>query len=310
MKEVWKDIDGYEGLYRMSNRGRVKRITAIVIASNGGTRTFQGGVLSTPMNNHGYLYATLCKDGRTKKFLVHRLVADAFLSKKEGLEDIEHIDMDNENNSADNLRWCSKKDTSNRKFNRLREYNSSFGLLEEGEVWKDVAGYEGYYKVSNLGRVRSLSGWVRNNPYGILSPSSTRKGYLSVGLTKDGTCLKTVRVHRLVALAFLPNPDNLPQINHKDEDKTNNRADNLEWCTAKYNMNYGNRPQKSRETLLASGVIRRRAVGEFSSDGTLIRQYESITSAAKSVGHAPCYIYKRVLCKLKRIKEPTVWKYI
>ena len=103
----------------------------------------------------------------------------------------------------------------------------------QNEIWKDVPGYAGLYQVSNTGRVKSFK-----NQYGhgirILKGEKTQAGYIQVSLNK-----KRYKIHRLVAMAFIPNPDVLPQINHKNEIKTDNRAENLEWCTAKYNVNYG-----------------------------------------------------------------------
>ena len=101
------------------------------------------------------------------------------------------------------------------------------------EEWRPVVGYEGLYEVSNTGQVRSLDRYVKTC-YGsyrlhkgkVLRPGIRPDGYLVVSLQ-----YRMFRVHRLVAEAFLPNPDNLPQVNHKDEDKTNNNVDNLEWCT-------------------------------------------------------------------------------
>lgn len=102
------------------------------------------------------------------------------------------------------------------------------------EEWVDIIGYEGLYQVSNLGRVKSL----RNNI--IRKPVSNRKGYKQVGLWKEGEVTHP-SIHRLVALHFLEVPSNYEEmeVNHKDEDKTNNRADNLEWCTREYNQQYG-----------------------------------------------------------------------
>lgn len=103
----------------------------------------------------------------------------------------------------------------------------------QNEIWKDIPGYAGLYQVSNSGRVKSFK-----NQYGhgvrILNGEKTKSGYIQVSLNK-----KRYKIHRLVALAFIPNPDGLPQINHKNEIKTDNRAENLEWCTGKYNVNYG-----------------------------------------------------------------------
>ena len=109
------------------------------------------------------------------------------------------------------------------------------------EEWRDIEGYEGLYMVSNFGRVVSFQGC---NPR-IMKLGMTHKGYLHVGLQKNKQH-KTIVVHRLVAKAFIPNPDNLPQVNHKDECKTNNRVDNLEWCTDKYNHNYGTYIERQR----------------------------------------------------------------
>lgn len=118
------------------------------------------------------------------------------------------------------------------------------------EKWKCIKGYELYpiYQVSNYGRVKRLN----SNEHKILKPFY-KQGYLYIGLCKDGK-QKQFRLHRLVAEAFIPNPNNLPEVNHKDEDKTNNRADNLEWCTSKENTNYGSRNSKI-STALTKAVI-------------------------------------------------------
>lgn len=114
------------------------------------------------------------------------------------------------------------------------------------EEWRAVPGYEGLYEVSNIGNVRN----VRRNT--LLRLSKDCYGYIQVSLYKNGR-RTGLRVHRLVAEAFLPNPDNLPQVNHLDEDKTNNRVDNLEFCTAKYNLNYGTARIRSRNTNIKNG---------------------------------------------------------
>jgi hypothetical protein len=106
------------------------------------------------------------------------------------------------------------------------------------EIWKDIIGYEGLYQVSNLGRVKSLSRYDRLGRYHtgkILSDCDNGTGYRIVGLKVDGK-QKTFTIHRLVATAFIENLHNYDYVNHKDGDKTNNRVDNLEWCTASENM--------------------------------------------------------------------------
>lgn len=108
------------------------------------------------------------------------------------------------------------------------------------EVWKSISGYGGLYKVSSYGRVC--------NSQKVMKLTVDKRGYFSVGLHKNGKT-KTCSVHRLVAQAFLNNPDGLPEVNHKDEDKQNNSVENLEWCTRQYNCTYGNRIEKQKEAL-------------------------------------------------------------
>lgn len=126
------------------------------------------------------------------------------------------------------------------------------------EIWKDVKGYEGMYQVSNLGRVRSLDrvytyqsnsgkSYTRFFKGQMLTQGHVSK-YLQVALC-DRKHTRTPFVHRLVAEAFIPNPDNLPQVNHKDENPENNNVDNLEWCSASYNVNYGRRNEIVRSKL-------------------------------------------------------------
>ena len=117
------------------------------------------------------------------------------------------------------------------------------------EQFLDVKGYEGHYLVSNLGRVISLrnKGGLRKEPLVVKSwiNGHNKKGYNAVCLYKDGKT-KQVTIHRLVAEAFIPNPNNLPEVNHKDKNKRNNSADNLEWCDRKYNVNYSKDDIKDR----------------------------------------------------------------
>ena len=125
------------------------------------------------------------------------------------------------------------------------------------EVWKDVPNYEGRYEVSNFGRVRSLTHkesfvnrWggitTRIHKGRELKPKyDGKKNYLHVGLCDNGK-VNVINIHRLVAQVFIENPNNYPEVNHKDEDKTNNRVDNLEWCDRTYNNNYGSKVDTSR----------------------------------------------------------------
>ena len=130
------------------------------------------------------------------------------------------------------------------------------------EIWKDIQGYEGIYQVSSHGRVRSLDRIVvRPNGNGdyfakgkIIYVVLTKHGYNEVHLHKDNKT-KIYKVHRLVAQAFIKNPNNLPCVNHIDENKTNNNVNNLEWCTYKYNNNYGTKKNRQGEKTKMKTIL-------------------------------------------------------
>lgn len=162
------------------------------------------------------------------------------------------------------------------------------------EEWRDMSGFEGLYLISNLGRVKSVKRFKRNNGgiqlvnerLRILTPD--KDGYLRVCLSKDGRhYLKGV--HRLVAEAFIPNPDNLPVVNHKNEDKQDNRVENLEWCTVQYNTRYGNGIKKM-------AIKQGRPVLQISND-KVIKEYYSTGEASRQTGISQGSIYN--VCKGK-----------
>lgn len=148
------------------------------------------------------------------------------------------------------------------------------------EVWKDVPKYEGLYQVSNLGRVKSFRRCNKHRferEY-ILKPSVANNGYEQVTLY-DKTVRHKFLVHRLVAEAFIPNPNNYPQVNHKDENPLNNKVDNLEWCTSEYNNAYGTARIRIIET-------KSRPVEQLTIDGTIIAIYRSAKIAQEMLGVA------------------------
>lgn len=150
------------------------------------------------------------------------------------------------------------------------------------EIWKDVSGYEGLYEVSNYGRIRRDGKMIKQN-------KNVKSGYLSVMLCKNGKT-KRVYTHRLVGSAFIDNPSGFPVINHKDENKQNNYAENLEWCDRSYNNHYGeNAPVKSRE----------KAVIQKSKDGAILRVWDSAEKAYKGTGVTRQSIGKCCLGKRK-----------
>lgn len=147
----------------------------------------------------------------------------------------------------------------------------------EEEIWKDIPGYEGRYQASNLGRIRSLLDYHGRAQFLVLSQQLNTNGYYFVLLYKNNS-RRFVAVHRLVCAAFHKNPNNYPCVNHRDENRYNNRADNLEWCTQKYNSNYGTRNKRISEKANKKPVI------QISYNGTIISYYQTISNAAKASG--------------------------
>lgn len=169
----------------------------------------------------------------------------------------------------------------------------------EEEVWKPIKNWEGMYEVSSNGRVRS----IRRIGYGgriieerIMRQAKTRGNYLTVMLKDAKTNRKKrYRVSRLVAIAFIPNPYNLPQVNHKDEDRQNNNANNLEWCDCSYNLSYNNGRERRAEK-------HRKEVCQLNGYGEVICVFNSATSAAKHVNGFVTNISAVCLGKMKSYK--------
>ena len=178
----------------------------------------------------------------------------------------------------------------------------------ENEVWRPVAGFEGLYEISSLGRVKSVDRYVKQGTKNggirtfhvrekILPHKINTSGYPIVVLTRDGKSV-WMRVHRLLAAAFIPNPDNLPEIDHIDTNKQNYNIDNLRWVTHAQNMNNETTKKDSRSTVYSDEAIMRRILSsknngartspktifQFSLEGDLIAEHISINRAAKAVG--------------------------
>ena len=245
MEEIWKDVKGFEGRYQVSNMGRVRYPDTWITRPypNGNIvniRTRKGAIKKVILNRYGYSVAMTQKGCKDKETIpVCKLVASYF---GEGYEDgmqIIHVDGDISNNRIDNL---------------------SFKWMEDlpGEQWKPIKNFEGLYEVSNMGRFRSVYKYknttVRNGTPAIvpvrpklLYLNKIHSGYYHVILYKESKRYE-YSAHRLVALHFCEGYKRGYVVNHKDEDKSNNRADNLEWCTELYNHRYGTAIQRTAES--------------------------------------------------------------
>lgn len=163
------------------------------------------------------------------------------------------------------------------------------------EIWKDVNGYEGLYKVSNIGNILSLK-FNRGKKEKLLAKTLNQWGYYFVCLTKNEK-KDTSSIHRLVAEAFIPNPENKNTINHKDGNKINNHVSNLEWCTISENLKHSFKTGQ-RDHLLVGCT-------QLSKDGFLINDYKSVKQAEKETG-----VYSSNICRCLKGKTKSAGGFI
>lgn len=333
MEEVWKDVTGYEGFYKVSNYGRVKSVDREIISKNGDVRLLKGSIRKSSNNSKGYQHITLSKDNNQRTVFVHRLVAESFIPNPNKLPIVNHIDGDKSNNIVTNLEWVNNsqniihaleiglnnsyhdnnddilekepvitkkekilniykenpnlpiKDIANTvsisstyvsrviKMYEDKEYESrikknkskyrkkykdrrvekkrekELKTIDEFSLksgFKYIDGYEGIYAVSKNGEVLRaphyrdvyVQGEKRKYFYPekmmSLTPNSR---YPSINLNLDNE-VENFLIHRLVAQAFIPNPENKPYVNHIDGDPHNNHVSNLEWVTQSENINH------------------------------------------------------------------------
>lgn len=165
------------------------------------------------------------------------------------------------------------------------------------EEFKEIIGYEGWYWISNLGNVKSK--------FRQLKPCINKDGYHVVNLCKENR-MKTFNVHRLVALHFIDNPDNLPQVNHKDECKTNNCVTNLEWCTQQQNHDYGTRNERTgRSQMNKQGS---KALLQYDLQGNFIKEFPSVSEASREFGKSQANI-SRCANGFKNQAYGFIWKF-
>ena len=184
-------------------------------------------------------------------------------------------------------------------------------LLMKNEEWRDVAGYEGLYQVSSEGHVKSLERKVpkwdgeRTVKERILKPRTDHYGYLLVSLCAGGKS-KTLKVHRLVCEAFHDNPENKLDVNHINENKTDNRACNLEWCTRRENVNHGTRNVRAGKAI-AKALSK--PVGQYTLDGDLVKAWQSANEVQRQTGFSQGNI-SEVANGNRKTAHGFIWKYV
>lgn len=172
------------------------------------------------------------------------------------------------------------------------------------EVWKDITGYEGLYQVSNLGRIKSFRKWNRDAGENerLLNPTISNNGYMQVTLYRSQNDRHKFLVHRLVAQEFVENPNNFGAVNHKDENRLNNKAENLEWCTLSYNNAYGT-------ARIRGSVTKGQKVEQLTLEGILLATYESLLIASMITGFTAHCI--KDCCQGKtRSGSGYIWRYV
>lgn len=239
-KEIWKTKPEWEGYYEFSNYGVCRSVDRYIIDKNGHKRFCKGRILK-PFSNGNLI---LCKNGIEYNLNLGKTIAELFMDNYTENTPLVYKDGDRNNCNLNNLEVAEL-------------YIPDIQNIDGN--WKDVIGFEGLYQVSDDGRVRSLprlkicgfNGKQIMQRGRILKPGHTNDGYAFVNLVKDGKS-KPYYIHRLVAQAFLSNPNNYPVINHKDENPSNNYYKNLEWCTQQYNSNYGTSIERIVKTKRAN----------------------------------------------------------
>lgn len=221
MEEIWKDIPGFENSFQISSFGRVRSLDREVVTKRGKWH-YKGKLIRVfPCGTQcSRATAELSVNNSYKTIYIEDIMAQVFLFAEPDSV-VYHIDGDNDNNVLANLTLVRPKNLAS----------------EFGEVWRPVKGYESNYEVSNLGNIRSIKRRINHPRLGhqhremlVHRFRDNLDSYIDFGLWKDGKC-KQVPLHRLVAEAFIPNPENKPFVNHIDGNKRNNKVDNLEWVT-------------------------------------------------------------------------------
>jgi hypothetical protein len=275
--EIWKDIKGLEGEYQASTYGQIRSIDRFVKRKEGTDMFVKGVLLSGCKNERGDRRVNI----KSKLYYVNRLIAITFINNPENKKEVNHIDRNPANNHVSNLEWASRienmlhaRKTGYKSIKRANQNLNS----DQSEKWIDIKGFEGKYQISSRGRVKTLP-YVKmridGKPHSIkeMIRNNQVSDYCNITLLGN-----TFLIHRLVAQMFLPNPENKPQVNHKDGNTLNNHVSNLEWVTHLENQKHA-----TDTGLKQKGVNHPRAIkiNQYTMEGVFIKTWGCISDAAR-----------------------------
>lgn len=287
--EIWKSVQNYELLYECSNLGNIRNIK-------------YKQILKPYENNLGYQEILLCKNSIKKTFKVHRIIALTFIENLQQKATINHISKIRNDNRVCNLEWNTQQEQithmlKDKKITQYKKKGTSILTNLEGEIWKPIDGYD-KFEISNLGRfkypIKFNSGKIKQR----ITYGSKHAEYLS-GFLRNEKESKTINIHRIVALAFLPNIENKAVVNHIDGNKHNNKLSNLEWVTLSEN---------AKHAVDTNLKLCRKKINQYTINNEFIKTWDSIKYAGEILK-----INKNTICGVLhnrgKLAGGFIWKY-
>ena len=290
--EKWLDVVGYEGIYMVSNKGGVRKNNLC-----GKDKSIVKWNTLLPIRSRDdYNLVSLSKNKQAKIISIHRLVANAFLGYNSNKMQVNHKNGVRNDNRVENLEWCTPKENTRHSYDYLRgrlenRYDDKIDAIDiisdmEGEEWRDMLSYEGLYKISNYGRLKSLARQSKNTDKvrflkeKLLNVYESNQGYIKANLYNKNKVKRTESIHRLIGIAFISNPENKKEINHKNGIRNDNRIENLEWCTRVENVIHSFKVlnRKRGGGVCLSSL---KQVAQYDLEGNFLKMFKSVSDAGR-----------------------------